>query len=348
MTFYNIIFGILFLGAFREVVSSLATGPDWNKFCLTATLSVLIFSDTIYTSMVIEGRRNTYSVLMKLLDLTSFILLSFAVVVVDPTKENMFQVDAACRLESLFGSENFKREGVFWMLLSLYAIVLILWNVRAGVYRNLKQHRWVTLVQPLLVVFFALMAVLCFTQDEEYILKPARVALLVISLIYLVGYKPFLTCALDSVVLKPLTADDAFEIQSWPHYPPRVAALDYALRQGGWLDMFPESPTTRRFAAWQQGKLVGFSILTGNKTDAEFYIAVHPERLKEGLGRKITNQTLALGFKKHGLRRIYLKVRDWYTEAIRLYESVGFHRFGTHVEVTNGVPVNFIMMQKSW
>jgi len=56
MTFYNIIFGLLFIGAFREVIFALAQGPDWPLFCLTATLSVLVFSDTIYTSVVIEDR----------------------------------------------------------------------------------------------------------------------------------------------------------------------------------------------------------------------------------------------------------------------------------------------------
>lgn len=112
------------------------------------------------------------------------------------------------------------------------------------------------------------------------------------------------------------------------------------------MDQFPESLITHRWAAWQDGELVGFSILTGStEKDAEFYIALHPERLGQGLGREVTEQTIALGFKQPGLRRIHLKVRDWHTGAIRLYESVGFKKYSTCVENIQDQPVNFVTME---
>lgn len=346
MTFYNIIFGILFFGAFSEVIRSLAAGPDWKLFYQTATLSVLIFSDTIYTAVVIEGKRQSYSIVMKLLDLTSFILLSLAVVVIDPNEKNMFHVDAS-RLRTLVcGNLGCEPEAIFWALLTLYVLILIGWNASLRIYRNLKYHRWVTWVQPILATIFTAMAVLSWRPGWDPILDAARPTIFFLSLIYLVGYKTFLTKVLDAVALKRLTPDDAHAIHHWPPYPARVAALDYALRSGGWLDMFTESPTTHRWAAWHDGKLVGFSILTGNsKTEAEFYIALHPERLGEGLGGKITKQTLALGFQKLGLKRIHLKVRDWYTEAIGLYEDVGFKKYGNCVENIQGQPVSFMTME---
>jgi RimJ/RimL family protein N-acetyltransferase len=347
MTFYNIIFGILFFGAFREVISSLAAGPRWDLFCQTATLSVLIFSDTIYTAVIIEGKGQRYSIWMKLVDLLSFIWLSLAVVVVDPKRENMFQVDSQNLLALVCGNMCCKPEAIFWALLTLYTINLIIWNTALRIYRNLRHHRWIMLIQPLMAILFGAMAVLSYLPDRGEILDVARPTIAVLSLIYLVGYKPFVTKVLDAIVLEPLNGEDAHVIRFWPPYPARATALDYALRPGGWLDSFPASDTSHRWAAWHDGKLVGFSILTGNsKTEAEFYIALHPERLGEGFGRRITEQTVDLGFKTLGLKRIYLKVRDWYTEAIRLYESVGFKKYGTHVENIQGQPVDFIMMER--
>jgi diamine N-acetyltransferase len=148
------------------------------------------------------------------------------------------------------------------------------------------------------------------------------------------------------VTLKPLTGEDVNVIRYWPPYPRELVDLDYALREDGWLDEFPESPTTRRFAAWDGTQLVGFSILTdivdGN---AEFYIALHPGWIGRGIGREVTNQTLAIGFEQLDLRRIYLKVRDWHQRAIALYESVGLRKFGMCVADVQGQPVHFVTME---
>jgi predicted acetyltransferase len=64
---------------------------------------------------------------------------------------------------------------------------------------------------------------------------------------------------------------------------PDFSALDYVLRPNGWLDTFPESPSTHRFAVVIGGLLVGFTMLVGlDKEQAEFYIAIHPEHTGEG------------------------------------------------------------------
>jgi RimJ/RimL family protein N-acetyltransferase len=351
VTFYNIIFGILFLGAFREVIRSLAEGPDWTLFWQTATLSVLIFSDTIYTAVVIEGKRKRYTMRMKLLDLASFILLSLAVVVIHPTDKNMFEVNATSQLGRLLGELGCTAEALFWSLLCAYSLVLIIWNAWGKTYDGLRHHRWVMWVQPMMLVVFGVMAALTWPSpwpaNADWFLAGARPAIFALSLVYLVGYKPFLTTALDSIVsLKPLSTFDAQAIRCWPQYAGAVAALDYALRAGGWLDQFPESPATRRWAAWQDGELVGFALLTDiGGSEAEFYIAVHPERLRTGLGKEITEQTVALGFNRLGLRRIHLKVRDWHAGAIKLYEQVGFRRCGTCVAPIQGQQVNFVTME---
>jgi RimJ/RimL family protein N-acetyltransferase len=148
------------------------------------------------------------------------------------------------------------------------------------------------------------------------------------------------------ITLKPLTREDVNVIRYWPPYPRELVDLDYASREGGWLDEFPESPTTRRFVAWNGSHLVGFSILTDIANgNAEFYIALHPGWIGRGIGREVTNQTLAIGFEQLDLRRIYLKVRDWHERAIALYESVGFRKFGTCVADVHGQPVHFVTME---
>ena len=79
--------------------------------------------------------------------------------------------------------------------------------------------------------------------------------------------------------------------------------------------------------------------------DAEFYLALHPDYLGQGLGKLITKQTLLLGFNSLGLSRIHLKVREWHERAIAVYEQVGFKRTGTCVAPIQGQPVHFVTME---
>jgi diamine N-acetyltransferase len=148
------------------------------------------------------------------------------------------------------------------------------------------------------------------------------------------------------ILLKPLTPVDVTVIRRWPPFPERFKLLDYALRERGWLDEYPESSTTRRFAAWQEDTLVGFALLIDIRNgEAEFYIAVHPERIGRGIGRILMEKTIAFGFGKLALKRIHLKVRDWHQQGISLYESLGFQKIGTSSVDIQGKPVHFVNME---
>jgi hypothetical protein len=197
MTFYNIIFGLLFIGAFREVIFALAQGPDWRLFCLTATLSVLVFSDTIYTSVVIEEKKKEYCINMKLLDLWSFILLSFAVVILNPATNDMFEVNVTCVLQAVVSTTEWSPESLFWALLTLYMVNLVIWNKLLGVDQVQWRHRWVKWVQPALAVMFAAMAVLAWHAVE---LRHVRWVVLIAVLAYLLRFKTYLSDVLDQVV----------------------------------------------------------------------------------------------------------------------------------------------------
>lgn len=143
--------------------------------------------------------------------------------------------------------------------------------------------------------------------------------------------------------LRKLTDDDQAAIEKWPSYPPQFMALDYALRaKVGWLAKYPESAGNNRFAAEVEGKLVGFSILT---KEAEFYVAVHPDRLAGGIGSQITRLTKERGFDL-GFERIWLKVRTWHRSGIRIYERMGYSKVGSaFTETVNGREDTFIKME---
>jgi len=148
------------------------------------------------------------------------------------------------------------------------------------------------------------------------------------------------------LTLRQLTTEDAAAIRLWPTYPPAFALLDFALRKGGWLDQFPESPRAHRYAAWRGDVLKGISILADiAEGDAEFYLALHPDHIGQGLGEWITRQTALVGFTDLGLSRIHLKVRDWHKTAMAVYERVGFTRQGTCLASIQGQPVHFVVME---
>jgi diamine N-acetyltransferase len=121
--------------------------------------------------------------------------------------------------------------------------------------------------------------------------------------------------------------------------------LDYALRNGGWLDEYGSSDTAEILVAEDEEGTIGFSLIT-RKTgaDAEFRIALHPHRLGRGLGTMLTLMTLRHGFSDPSLKTISLIVRKNNPRAQRLYESLQFHHCGECTELVQGEPVAFRQM----
>ena len=147
--------------------------------------------------------------------------------------------------------------------------------------------------------------------------------------------------------LRPITPEDVAQIKKWPAYAGEFEQLDYALREKGWLDEFKNRPGTWIYAAEMNKKqIVGFSILlAGADGNAEFRIAIHPQRLRTGLGRKITLLTLRKGFDELNLDIIRLIVRETNFPAIKLYESLGFSTIGESIHSIQGKRIEFIDME---
>lgn len=145
--------------------------------------------------------------------------------------------------------------------------------------------------------------------------------------------------------LRPLEARDRESIANWPAYPAEFAELDYALRPGGWLTEFGNRPDAWLYAAEQGGELLAFTLLAATTPgEAEFRIALRPDRTGRGLGAAITVATLGQGFDALGLRRIHLLVRSNHHRAKALYQRLGFSRQGQCRKVVNHQPTDFHLM----
>jgi RimJ/RimL family protein N-acetyltransferase len=374
VTFYNIIFGLLAVGAFREVIFALSRGPNWPLLCLATTLSLLAFSDAIYTAVVVEGKKTRYTIEMKMLDLLSFVLLSFAVVIVNPCSNDMFEVDVTKVLGRVVGATKVGPETLFWGLLTIYMGVLIRWNWIANEEPiERRGPKWPGRVQPLMALMFLTMAmttvweaglgvplacqcpdpavdpnaVPCVIPVDGGYIAWLRGAVVVAVAAYLFWFKRLMSKVLDRLVTTAkLTYSDVVEIHSWPRYEGKLSQLDYALRPEGWLNAYPESAENARYGLWQGGELVGFTLLVGikSKETAEFYIAVRGDRLRHGIGYEATQLTIQRGWRDFRLQSIHLKVRTWHDNAMNVYERAGFTPGKKFKEDIDGAAVEFVRM----
>jgi RimJ/RimL family protein N-acetyltransferase len=148
------------------------------------------------------------------------------------------------------------------------------------------------------------------------------------------------------VRLRRLQIADAATIETWPAYPPEFADLDYALRKTGWISEFSTQPDTWIYVAEQSNELIALTILSSTAhEEAEFRIALRVDKLGHGLGRIITDQTLAMGFDEIGFKRIHLIVRKNNLRASTLYQRLNFSHCGERKILVNGKQTDFLTME---
>ena len=147
------------------------------------------------------------------------------------------------------------------------------------------------------------------------------------------------------ISLRPITEDDFAEIETWPPYEHEFEQMDYALRQGGWLDEYKNRSETWIYIAESDKQRVGFTLLSVTaRGEAEFRIAVHPHWTGMGFGRQIAHAILEIGFLKLRMDRICLIVRKNNYPAMELYESLGFRKTGESIHAIQGQPIEFFDM----
>jgi len=182
MTFYNIVFGIIFLAAVRELLQA-AFDRRWTAFFQAATLSLVIFNDVIFTAHEIEELRLFYNIHMKIIDLLLFLLLALAVVIIEP-KENVLQIRAG-------GRDGRKlREFNLWLVLTAYWILALGWDWVGRVYSGRPPLVWVL---PLLMLIpFAALAAATFKGKETAATGILRPVMPLLMLGYIGIFKYFL------------------------------------------------------------------------------------------------------------------------------------------------------------
>ena len=145
--------------------------------------------------------------------------------------------------------------------------------------------------------------------------------------------------------IRPLQSSDIDIIKRWPPYVGDMEQMDFALREGGWLDEFRLRPGTFAYVAEQDAEPVAFTMLARTDVaEAEFRIAVRADRTGLGLGEGVVILTLRRGFHEHLLSRIHLIVRKNNGRAIRLYRRVGFSEQGECKREVRGQGVAFWRM----
>ena len=151
---------------------------------------------------------------------------------------------------------------------------------------------------------------------------------------------------MPNIKLRKYRPADQAVIQNWPAYPAEFAELDYALRSNGWLAEFRDKPDADIYIAEQNLEIVAFSLLAKTApAEAEFRIAVHPDKIGRGIGRIFTSLTLEEGISTINLSRIHLIVRKNNARAIGLYKQLGFRESGDCVKTINHKTVQFLMME---
>jgi RimJ/RimL family protein N-acetyltransferase len=148
------------------------------------------------------------------------------------------------------------------------------------------------------------------------------------------------------VELKKLTEDEKQVIYNWPVYPEDCIDLDYAVRKGGWLDIFPNNETNTIFSAYSGNELIGFSGFHRIDNDrGDFIIALRGDALGRGFGKEITSKILNKCFRDYGFKKIGLVVRKNNTRAISLYRKIGFACTGECVINIRGKDADFYKME---
>jgi hypothetical protein len=130
MTFYNVISGILFLGACQAFLRTL-TGESVAPTGLAATLLAVMCNEAVLTSEMLEERKLPYKLQMKLWDLLTFAVLSSALIVLSADK-NVFDINVSARVPTASGRT------LFFGLLAVYWVLTATWNDLAGI----KSDNW--------------------------------------------------------------------------------------------------------------------------------------------------------------------------------------------------------------
>lgn len=149
MTFYSIVFGLVFVGAIR-VVAAAWISAAYEEMVLGGLLALLIFNDTVYTTQYVEHHANEYDIVLKHIDFASALVLIAAMLQINPGDNFLFHGQQA---DSTLGI--YARLPAIMELVLVYWLLACLWNSYDGRRFALKH---VGRGERLLLVTFVLIA----------------------------------------------------------------------------------------------------------------------------------------------------------------------------------------------
>lgn len=175
MTFYNIIFGILFLAVYREAAVALLEGRDvlWQLVSIT----LLLFNDTLFTAHAVESAHRAYKLGLKFIDLLNFMILTVALVSLAP-EGNLLSIPAPHWLEGKVARI------VSWGCVLLYWILCLVWTRLAGCL-----PKRLPAIPYLVLVLFAGRFALAWSGLDQGALRLVDLLVAVAVALYVFAYK---------------------------------------------------------------------------------------------------------------------------------------------------------------
>jgi hypothetical protein len=149
MTFYNIIFGLVFVMSFFTTISILGEASN-RLLLLSESILILLmsFNDIINTSDAVEYEKSDYPMSLKALDTLNFIFYMISIFAVQP-KNKVSNID----ITSLISEHN---EAVFWIAVTLTFLNSFLWNVVKDKKLQIRYNKFVLLFCLFSLVMFFL------------------------------------------------------------------------------------------------------------------------------------------------------------------------------------------------
>ena len=192
MTFYSIMFGVLFIGSVQALIHSFSVS-NWNSMSLAGVLCILIFNDTLYTSHIVDKDPKLYSVPMKRIDLLNFFIFALCILCITPdgttlTTGSFLDLLTYKKDSVVVNNSPSIHESIFWLLLVIYTFFAIAWN-------HLSENRLMDMVNPKSwltlkswLVFFPMIFISYFFYDCKLVMW-LRIVIILYLLIYLLFIK---------------------------------------------------------------------------------------------------------------------------------------------------------------
>jgi RimJ/RimL family protein N-acetyltransferase len=120
-------------------------------------------------------------------------------------------------------------------------------------------------------------------------------------------------------------------------------------QHSAWFAALQEDRSQAIYAALENGAHIGnfgYRLISSQHASGELWMYVGTEHQGRGLGKAMLDAGLAIGFERHSLRKIYLRVHAGNARAIVLYARAGFAVEGllAREELFRGEPVDMLRM----